>query len=82
MTKTALKRQFIRDTAGNPVGVILPLEEFALVEEILGQQSQTLSEADKLDQMERVVRDPLFMADLRETMSAFAEVDAEWWERG
>jgi len=81
MTKTALKRQFIRDTAGNPVGVILPLEEFALVEEILEQQSQTLIEADKLDQMEQAVRDPLFMADLRETMSAFAEVDAEWWEQ-
>jgi hypothetical protein len=81
MTKTALKRQFIRDTAGNPVGVILPLEEFALVEEILEQQSQTLIEADKLDRMEQAVRDPLFMADLRETMSAFAEVDAEWWEQ-
>jgi hypothetical protein len=81
MTKTALKRQFIRDTAGNPVGIILPLEEFALVEEILEQQSQTLSEADKLDQMEQAAHDPLFMADLRETMSAFVEVDAEWWER-
>ena len=30
------------------------------------------SETDKLDQMEQAVRDPLFMADLHETMSAFA----------
>ena len=52
-----------------------------MVEEILEQQSQTLSEADKLDQMEQAAHDPLFMADLRETMSAFAEVDTEWWER-
>jgi len=27
------------------------------------------------------VLDPLFVADLRETMAAFAGVDAEWWER-
>ena len=72
MTKTVLKRQFITDAAGSPIGVILSLEEFALVEEILEQQFQTPSEADKLDQMEQAVRDTLFMADLRETMSAFA----------
>jgi hypothetical protein len=80
MTVTVLKRQFITDTAGNPVGVILPLEEFALVKDVLEQQPQTLSKSDKLDRMEQAARDPLFMADLRETMSAFAEADAEWWE--
>jgi hypothetical protein len=31
------------------------------------------SETDKLDQMEQAAHDPLFIADLRETMSAFAE---------
>ena len=31
MTVTILRRQFITDAAGNPVGVILPLEEFALL---------------------------------------------------
>jgi hypothetical protein len=77
---TILKRQFITDVTGNPVGVILPLEEYALVEEILEQHHQTLSEADKLAQMEQAVHDPLFMADLQEVMSAFAESDAEWWE--
>ncbi len=34
-------------------------------------------EADKLNQMGKVASDPLFMSDLRETMSAFAEADAE-----
>jgi len=72
MTRTVLKRQFITDAASNPIGVILPLEEFALVEEMLEQQ-QRPSEADKLEQMEQATHDPLFMADLHETMSAFAE---------
>ena len=80
MTTTVLKRQFIADAAGNPIGVILPLEEFALVKRILEQRFPTLSEADKLAQMEQAASDPLFMADLRETMSAFADADAEWWE--
>jgi len=80
MTKMVLKRQFVTDTAGNPVGVILSLEEFALVEDILEQRFPLPDEADKLEQMEQAVSDPLFMADLRETMSTFAEADAEWWE--
>jgi len=80
MTVNILKRQFITDTEGKPIGVILPLKEFALVKDILEQQFQPLDEADKLEKMERAAQDPLFMADLRETMSAFAEVDAEWWE--
>ncbi len=78
MTVTVLKRQFITDAAGNPVGVILPLEEFALVEEILDQRFPATSEADKLDQMKQAANDPLFMTDLHETMSAFAKADAEW----
>jgi hypothetical protein len=79
MTTTSLKRQFITDQEGNPIAVILPLEEFALVKDILDRRSQT-AKADKLAQIEQAAQDPLFMADLRETMSAFAEVDAEWWE--
>ncbi|MBL7201287.1 MAG: hypothetical protein ISS56_14200 [Anaerolineae bacterium] len=80
MTTTILKRQFITDEEGNPVAVILPMEEFALVKDILDRRSQTTDEADKLAQIEQAAQDPLFMADLRETMSAFAEADAEWWE--
>jgi hypothetical protein len=80
MTITTLKRQFITDKEGNPIAVILPIEEFALVKDILDRRSQTTDEVDKLAQIEQAPQDPLFMADLRETMSAFAEVDAEWWE--
>ena len=80
MAEIGLKRQFIRDAAGNPVAVILPLEEFALIKDFLEQRSQSLSEAEKLDQMEQAADDRLFMADLRETMSAFSNADAEWWE--
>ena len=77
---TTLKRQFITDVTGNPIGVILPLEEYALVQEILEQRSQPPSEADQLDRMAQAAHDPLFMADLREAMSSFAKADAEWWE--
>jgi hypothetical protein len=35
MTETILKRQYITDSDGTPVGVILPMEEFALVQELL-----------------------------------------------
>jgi hypothetical protein len=70
-----LKRQFITDVSGQPIGVILPLEEYALVEEILEQHTQLLGEADKLHQMEQAAHDPLFMADLQEVMSAFADIE-------
>ena len=80
MATTTLKRQFITDAEGNPVAVILPMEEFALVKDMLDRRSQTTDEVDKLAQIEQAAQDPLFMADLRETMSVFAEVDAEWWE--
>jgi hypothetical protein len=79
MTTTTLKRQFITDASGNPVGVILPLAEFALVQDVLEQRT-ALAQSDKLAQMQQAANDPLFMADLREAMTAFAHADAEWWE--
>jgi hypothetical protein len=80
MTTSTLKRQFITDAEGNPIAVILPMEEFALVKDMLDQRDRTADEANKLAKMEQAAQDPLFMADLRETMSAFSEADAEWWE--
>ena len=76
----ALKRQFITDGEGNAIGVILPLEEYALVEELLEQRTLSSGEADRLTLMEQAARDPLFLADLQETMAAFTEADAEGWE--
>lgn len=60
MTTTVLKRQFITDSLGNPIGVILPMEEFALVEEMLEQRLLTSTEADKLSLIEQATQDPLF----------------------
>jgi hypothetical protein len=81
MTTTIVKRQIIRDAEDNPIAVILPMEEFALVKDLLDQQSRTQEDADKLAKMKQAAQDPLFLADLRETMSAFSDADAEWWER-
>ena len=77
---SVLKRQLITDTAGNPIGVILPMEEYTLVADTL-EQRLTAQLEDKLRQIEQAPHDPLFMADLEETMVAFEHVDAEWWEQ-
>ena len=71
-----LKRQFITDTSGSPIAIILPLEEYQLLE----QRSQAQSEADKLKLIAQAPNDARFMADLHEAMSDFAKVDAQWWE--
>ena len=81
MTTTVVKRQIIRDAEDNPIAVILPMEEFALVKDLLDQKPQTENDANKLAKMKQAAQDPLFLADLRDTMAAFADADAEWWER-
>ena len=80
MATPVLKRQFITDAAGNPVGVILPLEEFALVEEVLRQHVSVPSTAEKLAHLEQATEDALFMTDLRDTMKAFSSLDAQGWD--
>ncbi|ETX05882.1 MAG: hypothetical protein ETSY2_20415 [Candidatus Entotheonella gemina] len=75
-----LKRQVITDSAGNPIGVILPLADYVYVQEMLEQRPTPPSETDQLDCMAQAAQDPLFMADLHEAMSDFTEADAEWWE--
>jgi hypothetical protein len=70
MTQATLKRQFITDAEGKPIAVILPMEEYALVREVLDQKTGALDEADKLAKMEQAAQDPLFLTDLRETMSS------------
>ena len=79
MTQMILSRQFIKDVSGQPVAVILPIEEYALIEPVLERHSQ--SEQRKLREIELAAKDPLFLADLRETMTAFKAIDADWWER-
>jgi hypothetical protein len=36
--------------------------------------------AEKLQRMIMAAHDPLFLADLQETQSAFGQIDTEWWE--
>ncbi len=74
---SGLKRQFISDAEGNPIGIILPLEEYVLVKAILEQRAQPPHERDKLDLITQAAHDPLFLADLRETMSDFDTADAD-----
>lgn len=40
------------------------------------------SDVAKLQLMECAASDPLFLADLQETMQEFVHADAEWWESG
>ena len=80
MATTVIGRQFIRDVEGNAVVVILPLEEFALVEEALRQFAPVRGMEEKLVQIQQAVDDILFMDDLRRTMSDFAQANAKWWE--
>jgi hypothetical protein len=83
MTTAALGCQFIADAVGNPVGVILPLEKFALVEDTLNQRLPVSGMADKLVQMEQAANDDLFMNDLlrKEKRIAFKNYFFERWAR-
>lgn len=76
----ALKRQFITDALGQPIGVILSLEEYALVKTMLEPVRLSASLDDKLALMAQAVDDQRFRTDLYETMADFETVDAEWWE--
>lgn len=75
-----LKRQFITDALGKPIGIILPLEEYTLVADTLEQRLANQPD-ERLRQMEHASHDPDFITDLQETMAAFDSTDAEWWER-
>ena len=44
-------------------------------------KSLAAPDEERLVQMEQAANDSLYLADLQESMSAFTEVDSEWWER-
>lgn len=75
-----IKRQFITDSEGKPVAVILPIQEFALIEDVLDKQIKNRTEDESIALMREAIHDPLFLADLNETMSAFQAADIEDWE--
>ena len=78
MITAMLQRQFITDSDGKQIGVILPLEELKTLEDAL--ESKCQEEARQLEQMKQAANDPLFMEDLKETMNAFSSIDSEGWE--
>jgi len=80
MSISVLKRQLITDAEGNPIGVILPMEEFLMIEHNLPREGVTDVKIEKLNRMKHAVNDTLFMTDLNETMSTYSTVDREWWE--
>jgi hypothetical protein len=47
MAEKTLRRQYITDADGTPIGVILPMDEFALVRDILEQRFPHESETDQ-----------------------------------
>ena len=78
MSQAVLARQFIRDAAGQPFAVILPIEEYALIRPILEEQEQRLER--EVQEIALAANDPLFLSDLRESMAAFETADRDWWE--
>ncbi len=64
----ALKRQLITDAVGNPVGILLPLAEYAAVAEILERQFPSTEPlmAARLSQLAIQRADPPNAAQLRE----------------
>jgi len=87
MNTTTISKHFIIDAQGRQIGVILPIDDYKLVEPILRQHEQNYrngikeTEDEKLCQIEQAAHDPLFLADLQEVMQDFSHVDVEWWER-
>lgn len=77
-----IQRQFITDATGTPIGVILPMVDYVQVKEILGPivTLPVITEDTQIRLMQQAAVDPLFLADLQETMEDFAHVDAQWWE--
>lgn len=71
MPTVALKRQLITDVTGNTIGVILPLDEYRLIERFL-EKSVLDEDNEKLRRLEIATHDPLFLQDLYENMQAFA----------
>jgi hypothetical protein len=71
----SIKRQFIMGEENKPVAVILPIEDYQKVQGLLEDDPSS-----KLALMKEAAKDPLFLQDLKETMTDFAHADREWWE--
>jgi hypothetical protein len=83
MTETILKRQYITDADGTPVGIILPIEEFALVQDILEQRFPSAKETDQEAQtglVGRSIRDAEFFGMWADRKDMADQSSRDWLE--
>ena len=80
MSNSVIKREIIPDSEDNPIEVILPMNEYLMIEQNLPKIGPHSDVNEKLKRLHRAIDDPLFMTDLEESMASFTSVDDEWWE--
>jgi hypothetical protein len=83
MTETILKRQYITDADGTPVGVILPIEEFALVQHLLETKSPAVKETEPDVQelpARRPIRDAAFFGIWADRQDMQGQSTRDWLE--
>lgn len=72
MKPNSLRQQFITDTQGNTVGVFLPIEDYRRIAPFPQQKDD--QEQEKLTLLNQASQDPLFLADLQESMNDFKQI--------
>jgi hypothetical protein len=83
MTETTLKRQYITDADGTPVGVILPMDEFALVKDWLEQRFPDAKESEqktRTDLPNRTIKDTEFFGMWADREDMAGRSSREWLE--
>lgn len=66
MKPSSLRQQFITDAQRNTIGVLLPIEDYQRIAPFL--QWKDDQEQEKLALLNQASQDPLFLADLQESM--------------
>ena len=84
MTETVLKRQYITDADGRPVGVILAIEEFALFQDLLEEKFPTAQETDQEPATtlgNRSIQDAEFFGMWADREDMVGQSSREWLEK-
>ena len=83
MTEMTLKRQYITDADGTPVGVILPMDQFALVKDWLEQlfpDATEIKQETQTDMVSRTIRDAEFFEMWADREDMAGRSSREWLE--
>ena len=81
MTKTVLKRQYITDANGTPIGIILPIEEYALIQDLLEWMSPSVKETNPkalTDLVDRSIQDAEFFGMWADRKDLIGRSSREW----